>query len=136
MGCDCHLHQEVKIRGEWHHYSHVQVDRSYELFGLLSEVRCPFPEDLGLEKCLAEPGIPVDAAFLTKYDYESWDGDAHTPGWIGPEQMGVVKKFGNLHREQFWFEDEFGYCFGDSWYDTRESNPEIEDVRWIFWYDN
>lgn len=39
MGCDIHLHQEVKINGEWHHYRLAEMPRNYEVFEKMAGVR-------------------------------------------------------------------------------------------------
>lgn len=58
MGCDIHLHQEVKIGGEWHHYREQSVSRNYALFAKMAGVR-----NYGLTVTpIDEPrGIPDDA---------------------------------------------------------------------------
>lgn len=38
MGCDIHLHAEVKIKNAWHHYAHPSVPRSYPLFSIMAGV--------------------------------------------------------------------------------------------------
>lgn len=39
MGCDIHLHTELKINGQWQHYSAPSISRDYHLFGRLSMPR-------------------------------------------------------------------------------------------------
>lgn len=34
MGCDLHLHAEIKVKDRWEHYSEMKTYRSYEMFGL------------------------------------------------------------------------------------------------------
>lgn len=137
MGCDIHLHQEVKIKGQWHHYGCPRIDRSYHLFGVLSDVRCNASE-FGFNKCLATKGIPQDATFLTKFDYEQWGGEAHTPGQIGRDGMCLVDQFMKDQKYEilrFW--ETFGSLFGNDWFDKESAkSADVEDARWIFWYDN
>ena len=51
MGCDIHLHVEVKIKGKWLHYNHPNIDRCYWLFTKMAGVR----EIEGVEAC---EGLP------------------------------------------------------------------------------
>lgn len=62
MGCDIHLHTEVKINGVWHHMGAPSVPRNYRLFAKMAGVR-------GIETPIAEPrGLPGDATLLTRRD--------------------------------------------------------------------
>ena len=131
MGCDIHLHQEVKIEGVWHHYGHPNVHRSYELFGIMAGVR-------GDETPVAHPrGIPEDATTLTKFSYAQWDCDAHHPSHLDSlEVTEVIKRF---FQKSIWDQtDWFGFLFGGSWSGFHEypEDGEVEDFRFIFWFDN
>ena len=79
MGCDIHLHQEVKINGIWYHYRHRSVDRSYKLFTLMAGVR----NSGELEPVSPPKGLPEDITFLTRYDWEvNEDQDGHSLSWL------------------------------------------------------
>lgn len=39
MGCDIHLHIEIKMNGLWRHYSMPHIERDYCLFGVMAGVR-------------------------------------------------------------------------------------------------
>lgn len=144
MGCDIHMHTEVKIAGQWHHYGAPHVGRNYELFCLLAGVRGgdddPTP--------ISQPrGIPDDASTMTRFasDYDGADGHSHS--WISAEEIARVdehaKKAGWTSRhgpDGWWMANEFGFLFGSDWSDFATHPGErpdgIEDIRWVFWFDN
>lgn len=138
MGCDIHLHTEVKINGIWHHYTAPSMDRNYQLFGKMAGVR-------GSEPPVSEPkGLPSDMSTLTAFCYADWESDAHNMSWLNAEEINQVCQWAN---ERFksegvwdWETDQIGYLFGNSWSGyTRYpgDRPEgLEDIRWIFWFDN
>ena len=133
MGCDIHLHQEVKIKGVWHHYKHQSVARNYQLFGIMAGVRGDGP-------AVVEPrGIPDDATVLTKFSAGIWSCDMHHASWLSSEE--VVKVFQRFFRsDPFESCDWFGYLFGGSWQGFIEYPDDrsdgLEDFRFIFWFDN
>lgn len=141
MGCDIHLHTEVKINGKWHHYGCPNIMRSYRLFAMLAGVRNY--DDI---EPIAQPrGLPVDATELTKLDCEHWDADGHSHSWIGSSEILRVCEYMNeiAKPERAWmnWEDEtIGYLFGNTWRGF-EKCPEyrpngVQDIRWVFWFDN
>lgn len=149
MGCDIHVHTEVKINGEWHHYDMPYVRRDYALFSRLANVRNYRDDHAEWVEPISDPrGLPEDASFLTKFDSEKWGTDGHSHSWIGAEEIHNLKDWmeNELTNETgknpgpFFFEDIFGFLFGNSWDNFvtyRNDYPkEIEDIRWVFWFDN
>jgi hypothetical protein len=142
MGCDIHVHTEVKIGGEWHHLGHPNIGRNYSLFSKMAGVRNYSPE----ETPLAEPrGLPEDATFLTKFDYKHMGADAHTPSWLDGEEIDKLDEWYRAYYKQHdpdsyhYIEREFGYVFGNGWNVKKfpsDNWPGVEDARWIFWFDN
>lgn len=159
MGCDIHMHFEVKIAGVWHHYSAPRVQRSYALFTRMAGVQSVS----GVEP-IAEPrGLPDDISFLTKLAYEYDGDDGHSHSWLSGKEIEEVCCWNDewrarqaealrKEREQAgltynggWYSThhhEFGYLFGNGWdmgpIEEREGcyPPEIEDARLVFWFDN
>ena len=142
MGCDIHMHGEVKIKGEWHHFGVLDGNRRYEIFALMADVR-----NMSGIKPISEPrGLPKDATFLTKWDSDRWEGDGHSHSWLGLDELKQVlswyeetaKKERN-NESVYAFGSEF---FGNSFYwvvtDSKEELLEkgIADVRAVFWFDN
>ncbi len=144
MGCDIHLHTEVKINGEWHHYSNPSVWRNYTLFALMAGVR---NEDKEIEPISPPRGLPSDMTLLTSFDADYWAGDAHSASWLGADDLLLLdrraRELGVTQRREssvFWESDYFGYFFGND-YSGFAKYPEdrrkgVEDVRFIFWFDN
>lgn len=139
MGCDIHLHTEVKIKGTWHHYSCPNVNRHYNLFAKMANVR-----NNGKIEPISKPrGIPLDAAFLTKFACTDYGMDGHSHSWLNAEEIFILyEEFGCMLDECY--SPAFGYFFGNDWdtfwkYRNGDSDiiPEgVEDVRYIFWFDN
>ena len=144
MGCDIHLHIEVKINDKWEHYGAPNIWRDYTLFEKLAGVRGD------PDKAIAEPrGIPKDATTLTKYNYKHWGYDAHTPSWISAKEIYEIQEYAKTQwpkvRNSVWnhweWEDVLGcYLFGNSFAgftkypDDREK--DMTDLRFVFWFDN
>jgi hypothetical protein len=142
MGCDIHVHTEIKVNGKWEHYSHRSVLRNYDLFSLMAGAResPDFP-------CIVEPkGLPDDLTIPTAINWESWDLDAHHVSWMNPTEVAeLYAKCRELDvftgRMKDWgFSDSFGWLFGNG-YNSFLKYPEdypkqIEDFRWVFWFDN
>lgn len=143
MGCDIHLHTEVKIDGVWHHYSAPSIGRNYSIFAKMAGVRKDDPLPI------AQPrGVPSDATFLTRFDYEMEGADAHTPSWLGAKEIaelvGWIDETFPSTDHLDWESRNIGYFFGNSFEGfskhpsdyTGDIERGIEDVRWIFWFDN
>lgn len=140
MGCDIHLHVEIKINGKWEHYSTPYIDRSYWLFSLMAGVRS------GTEspRPISEPrGLPEDISVVTKLDNDCWGRDGHSHSWLSATEAGNVqgcweKRGGKGHPPLF------GYLFGndiDTYlrhpvYGKHLKNLGYEDARVVFWFDN
>jgi len=144
MGCDIHVHVEVKHETlGWLHYNHPRVERSYALFYAMAGVR---PSDDWKHDVIAQPrGLPDDANVTTRLDYEKWDGDAHTASWLERDDIKKLEKWLNEWTAKHdvrdrWcpLESRFGYLFGNSLaFNRDESYPSwMTDVRLVFWFDN
>jgi len=139
MGCDIHMHTEIKVNGKWLHFSQPRLERDYEMFGWLAGVRrdgtCLFGEP---------KGVPDDASDTTALCFRE-DGErcgAHTPSWIGAEEIErfYAKRKERDPKDFSWEHEQMGYLFGNGWdWWRREptSYPKcIQDIRWVFWFDN
>ncbi len=143
MGCDIHLHVEVKINGKWEHYNAPYIHRHYRLFARMARVRKS--DDLSDGECFKPRGIPTDVSTTTKFAYERWGVDAHDASWLGAVEAGCI--------QEWYHSDEkndnphpplFGYVFGND-IDTYVRFPKdgnrirslgFEDARIVFWFDN
>ena len=134
MGCDIHVHTEVKINGVWHHYSIPRVRRNYMLFGKMAGVRNRTVDPISLPK-----GLPEDATFLTEFDSNRYGSDGHSHSWLSSEEVNQLSEWWlRIFTENL--SEDFGWFFGNSWAGfikyREEYRPEIEDFRFVFWFDN
>ena len=132
------MHIEVKLKGEWRHYSTPDVYRNYDLFAKMAGVR-------GSVEPIANPrGLPNDIDPITAIDYERWRGDAHSMSYLSAEELGQVQAWWKENRYEGASYSPFGYLFGnafDAWVKYPQDVDElrsrgIEDVRAVFWFDN
>ena len=142
MGCNIHLHTEVKIDGAWHHYNCPSVDRNYQVFAKMAGVR-----SYGDIEPIALPrGTPSDASELTKFSCAYLGSDGHSHSWLSAEEISLLIEYINEDLKLIgqynwpWHYNNFGYFFGNSWrsfWDDIDSVPTgVQDVRFIFWFDN
>lgn len=140
MGCDIHMHIEVKLNGEWHHYGSPNTPRAYRLFEIMAGVRGDDGKAVSLPK-----GMPSDPSAMTNlcFDYDGADGHSHS--WLSRDEIKeVYRRWDVLIKESDvpnsrWEMDldhnYFGYAFSNSW--EGNSFPKgVEDVRFVFWFDN
>ena len=144
MGCDIHLHVEIKVNGKWHHYSHPHIMRNYQVFCMMAGVR-QYGEDDEPKPISPPRGLPNDATFTTQFDSDHWDTDGHSHSWLTDAEAGRVQE---------WYEERFkpkvsegplfGYLFGnyiDSYLKYAEDGKSLfemgyECARVCFWFDN
>ncbi len=124
MGCDIHLHTEVKVAGKWHHMGHPFIRRHYLLFAKMANVRND-PVRV-IDPIKRHLGIPEDATELTKLCFEL-DRENYSDlreGWLD-----------SIHiRELYEWYDKLNEAHGlEGWWAFR---IPFEDVRFIFWFDN
>lgn len=143
MGCDIHLHTEIKLDGVWHHYSSPNVPRNYVLFEAMAGVRA-----CGEIAPVSDPkGLPDDMSEVTRRDAKYWEGDAHSHSWLGAKEVSALFDRWNLWIKNtrldnwdFDLEHRYvGYFGRDGWkhFDPNsEGYLHAEDFRWVFWFDN
>jgi hypothetical protein len=135
MGCDIHAHAEVKINGTWHHYAMPEFHRDYDLFERMAGVRGSESE------AIAPPrGIPDDATELTKYDAAHWGSDGHSHSWLNAQEISDLSdwddKRGNKGFDRSWERYLFGNYYSGFTKYPQERPDGLDDVRFIFWFDN
>lgn len=136
MGCDIHLHVEVKVKGKWEHYSHPRIQRSYEVFGIMAGVR-----DDSVTPISEPKGLPEDLSLVTKIDYQYDEPDAHSESWLDRNEIRQLIERTN-HKGAFpgdFEHSQLGYANGNSFWSIGTENSghpdEYEDVRFVFWFD-
>lgn len=102
MGCDIHIHVEIKSNNEWHHFegNHFTISdwekeytgndkgnapfdwRGYNMFGFLAGVRRDFTP-------IKEPTyeIPKDASKDIKQKWEDWKEDGHSCSYLTAREL-------------------------------------------------
>jgi len=136
MGCDIHLHTEIKIKSEWHCYSSPDIKRWYKLFAKMANVR---NRHNYIIEPLSEPkGLPDDISIITQLSYNDWEEDAHSMSWLNAEEIKELEDWlWEQHKTQDGYhypEEEWGYLFGNP-YSSYKDTP-AEDIRFVFWFDN
>jgi hypothetical protein len=143
MGCDIHLHIEIKVNGKWEHFAAPSVNRWYELFEKMAGVCGDIENAISVPK-----GLPQDLSALTQhiYDYEKRDAEcaSYLTGNEIVELSEWLDKYGKQVNAVINYDLESGilktYLLGNSFagfYKYPEESPEwIEDVRFVFWFDN
>ena len=142
MGCDIHLHIEIKVADKWEHYSCPSIDRWYRLFGKMAGVRTDEEDYISIPK-----GLPEDMSVVTKMSYKSWEGDAHSMSWLSSKELLELSKWlDNIPTEECRtsFNTVFKtYLFGNYFIEFLEEEDEdnmfpqeLQDFRFIFWFDN
>jgi len=143
MGCDIHLHIEIKINNEWHHYNHpnglyagTENRRNYKLFAKMAGVRNYEP----LVPICQPKGLPEDITFITRFD---WSKDNyHDESWFNLEEIRELNEWWeeqpefNPQNPESHFEEYFGYLFGNVHCEETLKLNNIQDVRFVFWFDN
>lgn len=137
MGCDIHLHTEVKLNGRWEHYSTPLIKRDYELFAKMAGVR---GEETPISKA---KGLPDDMNYLTNFDAIRCDGYAHSHSWLNAEEIAALIYWIEESRKIVGWDfanEYFGYLFGSGWQDFNNfpaDRPEgLEDIRFVFWFNS
>ncbi len=135
MGCDIHFHIEVKLEGEWRHYSHIWLPSNYSIFAKLAGVR-----NYDEVTPVSEPkGLPVDATYMTIFD--SKRDNYHDFSWLNMDEIDEFEAWWAGRYDNKWIECELYHCylFGNTftgWRKYKDNYNKIEDVRFVFWFDN
>lgn len=135
MGCDIHIHAEIKVHGQWHHYDQPDCSRDYDLFEKMAGVRGE------VENALAAPrGIPDNASFTTKFDAEHWDGDGHSHSWLSAHEIQQLAQWDEERGRGIFKREWDKWLFGNNYSDFIKYPSGrvkgLEDVRFVFWFDN
>lgn len=148
MGCDIHLFTEVKINGQWHCYGHPNVPRCYALFALMADVR---NSDGAIHPVSKPKGLPDDISVPVRKSAEYWGwqgvkGDGHSFSWLSALELVKLEDAWKTVRDSKSWEGSdlehhyFGYLEGNGWAGfaryPEDRKKWIEDVRFVFWFDN
>lgn len=136
MGCDVHLHIEVKERstGIWHHLANPRIDRGYQFFSHLAD--CGRGHNTPV---IPNRGIPGDITPVTRHDLDRYGSEAHSLSWFGPEEIEKLRDrlAGQPGYDEYHDDLEHGifrtYLLGNS-LTSLEGTP-YGDIRLVFWFD-
>lgn len=141
MGCDIHFHSEVKIKGRWIHHSETSVDRNYELFAKMADVR-----NNGNITPISQPkGLPKDATELTILHSEKYGVDGHSHSWLSADEIVLLHNFIESNSKNYfgemWAYHNLPYFMGNHFSGFKEYPEDwkgygVEDVRYVFFFDN
>lgn len=139
MGCDIHLHIEVKLRDNWEHYGVPSIDRRYRMFEKMAGVRGE------IKNAIVPPkGLPGDMTALTKESAKRWESDGHSYSWLDVDEICQLEDW--LHQQDGGpFENDLEhsilntYLFGNSFTGLKrypgDTRTDVTDVRFVFWFD-
>lgn len=140
MGCDIHAHVEIKINGKWHHFGNPYIERSYDLFSRMANVR----NNKEIVPIDNPRGLPKDITWETNFCAVEECGHSHS--WLsGKEVAELGDWYENKQKE--WNPESYysfevkavGFIFGNGWdiQQYPDDYPEgVEDARLVFWFDN
>jgi len=148
MGCDIHLHSEVKRKGVWQHHSEAKIKRNYAFFTKIAGVRNDFEGQI--QTISAPRGLPIDATELTLLHSEKYGTAGHSHSWLSANEISMLHKwirYDDQSKDYFgehpfkWEHDNLPYFMGNlmsGFIDFPEDweTYGIEDVRYVFFFDN
>ena len=143
MSTDIHLHCEIRVDGEWLHYNHPCVKQDYALFAKMAGVR---NDDYWFIPLATPRGFPGDATKTTCLDYERYGDDAHNASWLNAQEICTLECwYETVHLDGSGYDIRnwtWGYLFGNDYQsfvdpECKGEYPAfLEDVRFVFWFDN
>lgn len=140
MGTDIHLHIEVKLDGQWHHYAKPSVTRFPALFAKMAGVN---NHNWKFGPIVEPRGLPLDVTRVTLVDSRHYKGDGHHHSWLTLDEIREVEQFlRDGHMSEVEIYDVWGtFLFGNSitsfgLYEVGAFPKELQDVRFVFFFDN
>jgi hypothetical protein len=145
MGCDIHLYVERRTDSGWEHVPDHSDDwrddlnwysrRNYYLFAILADVR---NEGRGIKPIDSPRGLPPDVTSGVMAECAGWGVDGHSHSHVTIAEVLAYDwdqiTLGDMQRP-YW------RCINDEWWGTvaravRLSKGSLDDVRFVFWFDN
>jgi hypothetical protein len=134
MGCDIHVHVEIKLEDGWHHYQALSPNRDYEVFCKMAGVRC----GSAARSPIALPrGLPTDATTVTRLDRAEYENDAHHESWLDAGEVAELAAwFSNRDEKSLNGLEGFlrSYFFGNPYSDKTYWPSAIKNMRLVFWF--
>lgn len=146
MGISISVHAEVKITGKWVHYGETKFDRNYRLFCRMGCTGRPDTQkEIGLPIAKAK-GMPWDVSDLTQLQVlrNLKIGIAmREPSWLDSEEIAKLETWWATEPDTTPLSFQLPIFGCGSWYlggstpstdPNSEIPPEVEDIRWVFWF--
>jgi hypothetical protein len=132
MGCDIHCFAEVRYKGKWQFAGEVTMDRHYDIFSKMANVRNE--EDSGIEPISLPRGVPCDADDLTKLimEYE----DYHSRSYLSLNEMKILDKWVENTGGPFLKWNYIKWPWAIMTDELMPKFEQIEDIRFVFAFDN
>lgn len=83
MGCDIHLYAERKEKGVWIKAQECDINRNYNLFSILANVR----NGNSLVPISELKGLPNDVSDGVRKESDGWDGDGHSHSYFTLQEL-------------------------------------------------
>jgi hypothetical protein len=135
MGCDIHAFIEVKFNGKWQFFGTWGIDRNYELFAKMANVR----NSNNVEPLQDRRGRPDDINPLTNYLMDNGSCD-HSDGYLTKEELSILFNWCKNHEDRIRLSN---YELEDVIEEANHNiasifggEERIQDVRLIFSFDN
>jgi hypothetical protein len=141
VGYDIHLHIEIQVNGKWLHYRHPAIERNYYLFCKMAGVRKNDRWAVQVDPITTGRKYPIDITETTLFDWAYCAGDAHSESWLDSDEIVILAEWCQ-HFIDTDFNEIFGYLFGNGYRGFKEPGQQdrypsdLEDFRFIFWFDN
>lgn len=92
MGTDIHVHVEVRRNNKWEYKMGLELDRNYDLFAMLADVRngtgfAGIVTGEGFNPISKPKGLPKDVSAEVQERAEYWDGDAHSHSYLTTQEL-------------------------------------------------
>jgi len=142
MGCDIHAHLEIKVKDEWMYYAPAYIERWYDLFAYMADVR-NYNE---VEPISRPRGLPSDITQMTVLHRQEDGPDGYSDSWLSYPEICKAVDWVLEHQDMApeerwrWRCQSFGiWLFGSTirdWAEYPDSYPDyLEDIRLVFWFD-
>lgn len=84
MGCNIHLHVEIKVDAVWLHYNHPRIEKNYALFAKMADIR---NSDNEIDPISEPKGLPIALSETTRLDHSYGHQDWHSMSWLGIDEI-------------------------------------------------
>jgi hypothetical protein len=94
------------------------------------------------EKAIAKPrGLPDDATETTRFACEEYGIDGHSHSWLSAAEIAELREWWEKQERSCRVEAKWDQWFFGNYYSGFTKYPTdrpdgVEDVRFVFWFDN